>query len=333
MVELREVIEQISVIFCVNINEINVFPHETGVWGNTLYEIKIPNYHFLYKQFHSFDDVTISYNPPNVSVEKRVKNSVFFQELALNAMKCKSIIIPKIRLTSRNSFVMDYLDGGSSLKLLLDSGEYVVNMNCLGRAIAQFHNISKCEMNRLEFNDLLLYKIRIQYNYDLVEGLTSKKKEIYDELHHELLNLNSSFCFVHGDLNAKNIIVMESGEFGIIDFEHSGIGKRVYDLAYLVAEFVIAAIAYPKQRVYRYCIVEFLLGYIEESIPSVFELTSLWNHVAVQILYRLTGPSALVWTSYFSEISLKKMYDVGMRMLGNDFVLSNILSSLDYFID
>ena len=146
-------------------------------------------------------------------------------------MKCKSIIIPKIRLTSRNSFVMDYLDGGSSLKLLLDSGEYVVNMNCLGRAIAQFHNISKCEMNRLEFNDLLLYKIRIQYKYDLVEGLTSKKKEIYDELHHELLNLNSSFCFVHGDLNAKNIIVMESGEFGIIDFEHSGIGKRVYDLA------------------------------------------------------------------------------------------------------
>lgn len=126
---------------------------------------------------------------------------------------------------------------------------------------------------------------------------------------------------------------MESGEFGIIDFEHSGIGKRVYDLAYLVAEFVIAAIAYPKQRVYRYCIVEFLLAYIEESIPSVFELTSLWNHVAVQILYRLTGPSALVWTSYFSEISLKKMYDVGMRMLGNDFVLSNILSSLDYFID
>ena len=91
-------------------------------------------------------------------------------------MKCKSIIIPKIRLTSRNSFVMDYLDGGSSLKLLLDSGEYVVNMNCLGRAIAQFHNISKCEMNRLEFNDLLLYKIRIQYNYDLVEGLTSKKE-------------------------------------------------------------------------------------------------------------------------------------------------------------
>ena len=75
------------------------------------------------------------------------------------------------------------------------------------------------------------------------------------------------------------------------------------------------------------------MAYIEESIPSVFELTSLWNHVAVQILYRLTGPSALVWTSYFSEISLKKMYDVGMRMLGNDFVLSNILSSLDYFID
>lgn len=333
MVELREVIEQIAVTFGVNINEIYVFPHEAGVWGNTLYEIKIPNYHFLYKQFHSFDDVTISYNPPTVSVKKRLKNSVFFQELALNAMKCKGIIIPKIRLTSRNSFVMDYLDGGSSLKFLLDSGEYVRNMSCLGRAIAQFHNISKCEMNTLEFNDLLLYKIKIQYNYDLIEELTKKNKEIYDELYNELLNLNSSFVLIHGDLNAKNIIVMKSGELGIVDFEHSGIGKRVYDLAYLVAEFVIAAIVYPKERLYRYCIVEFLSAYVKESIQSVFELTSLWNHVAVQILYRLTGPSALVWTSYFSKESLKKMYDVGMRMLGNDFVLSNILSSLDFFID
>lgn len=104
-------------------------------------------------------------------------------------------------------------------------------------------------------------------------------------------------------------------------------------MAYLVAEFVIALILYPKEMSYRYCIVEFLSAYVKESIQSISGLIYLWNHVAVQILYGLTGPFASAWTSYFSKKNLKQLYNVGMRMFGNDFVLSNALDSLEFFID
>ncbi len=116
MSDLVKAVEQISNVFNTDVNNINVSPHKTDVWGNALYKIITPNNHFLYKEFHSFAVVDIMYNPPKVSPENRLKTSVIMQKLVSNAIRVTNIKISKIRFKFTRSFVMDYLDNSLDLK-------------------------------------------------------------------------------------------------------------------------------------------------------------------------------------------------------------------------
>lgn len=310
---------------------IEILSHGAGVWGNTLYEIVFRDQHLLYKQFYSFETVDITYNPPNVAAETRLKISVTMQETALNTIRCEGIVIPEIRGVLENSFVMDYLDTdiGMNLKSLLDTCKNIPRLDCLGKGIAQFHNSSLSEVN---FNELVTYKIGLQYT-SYPEWLPNQYHNLYKELYNELLDPYTNFVPIHGDFNAKNIIVERSGSFGIIDFEHSGLGKRVYDLAYIIADIMISVLIYPEKTIYRRYIASFIEEYIKEAAQYNSELSSLWNHVGVQLLYRLSGPSSTVWTGHFSVEYLDRIKRGGLRMFESAFRLTEINSALNYFVD
>ncbi|MGX7149760.1 phosphotransferase [Enterococcus ureasiticus] len=333
MSNMAKVNEQVADALHIDSGVIEVSPHKSGVWGNILFEIEAPKCHLLYKEFLPFTAVEIAYNPPNITPEKRLKTSVSMQNFARNNVHVIGVEIPKVIVEFPRSFLMDYIEEGLDLKYFLDNGLKIYNPKALGEAIAEFHNSSVPKNDVIETNELLLYKIGIQYCTDLIDGLTDQHRKIYKQLYSELLNFDDSFVPIHGDFNGKNILIDQSGMLGIIDFEHSGMGKCVYDLSYFVAEVVIAAIIRPEKISYRQYIEKFLVAYVKKSKQLESELDSLWSHVAVQMLYRLTGPSAYAWTKYFSTENLDKINRIGVRMIGCNFVLSDISNELKILIE
>lgn len=107
---------------------------------------------------------------------------------------------------------------------------------------------------------------------------------------------------VHGDLNSRNILSAEGG-VSVIDFEQGHFGEGVYDLAYLLSEYVIR---------------DLRLGVDPEAT-----ITSAWGsyckardrdadaetwrrlrlHLGFQTLYRLVGPSRKVWTGHLDDVT------------------------------
>jgi len=119
---------------------------------------------------------------------------------------------------------------------------------------------------------------------------------------------------VHGDLNTRNVLCAEDTA-GVIDFEQGHFGDGVYDLAYLVAEFVIGAVRHAQdpaaviaQAWGRYASGR---GWCEDAVsgPRDAAGAGMVNparhadyraHLAIQTLYRLTGPSRQVWTGHLA---------------------------------
>lgn len=332
MLELSKAIAEIADMFNDEVEDVKVYPHQSGVWGNSLYEIITPTQHLLYKQFNSFEAVDINYNPPAITAENRLNLSVAMQNMAFNTILCKHIEIPMIRLIFQQSFVMDYLGAGSNLKSLLDKGQNIPNLKSLGKAIAKFHNISRPESALVRINDLVQYKIEIQYNSISISELGTKAERIYKELYSEVID-STNLVPIHGDFNAKNIIVNQSETLGIVDFEHSGLGNRIYDLSYFIADIMITIIIYPNKLSYCQSLVDFVSAYIKESGQNESYFSSLWGHTAVQMLYRINGPSANNWTGYFSKENLSIIRKVGIKMLSTNFTLGSSASQIAFFID
>ncbi|HCD7932429.1 TPA: aminoglycoside phosphotransferase family protein [Enterococcus faecium] len=331
MSELDEAVIGMANQLNIDVKDITVVPHESGVWGNTLYELSTSHHHFLHKCFNSFETVNIAYNPPNIPVHRRLEISVNMQNMALEKVQCSNISIPRIRLVLSKSFVMDYIEEGSNIKKMLDNGHNITGFRELGKALAQLHN--SCDSFQIlnDINEMYLYKLSIQYSPSSIEGLSKKEKNLYKELHAELLNSQTDFVLIHGDFNGKNVVVKDSGEMCIIDFEHSGCGKKVYDLAYFVADIMISAVASVEKELCFCNIYDFLSSYIRDTNKCEEELRSLWNHVGVQLLYRLTGPPSLSWTGFFSNEKISKIDCIGRRMLGESFDLNSLNRSLEFF--
>lgn len=327
--DLKIMLERLSKYLNCDISSFHIEVHKTGVWGNTLYKIKTYEKKFLYKQFNAFDDVSITYNPPKVSPEKRLETSIYIQNLAFSNIGMGNVIIPQIYVASDVSYIMEYIDSSYTLKELLDSGNTISKLKDFGKSIAKFH--SKC-VDSIGVNMMLKYKMNLQYKPPKNIKLNDEELYIYRILKSECFSSKFPSVLIHGDLNAKNILVTKNSEIVLIDFEHAGLGKRVYDIAYMIADIVISLSLYPYRKEYIYIITTFLLDYINESKLDIKELSFLWGHVGVQILYRLTGPSAIFWTQYFSKIQLEKLEFIGKKLLTTHFSINEIYSTLNFVI-
>jgi hypothetical protein len=105
---------------------------------------------------------------------------------------------------------------------------------------------------------------------------------------------------VHGDLNSRNILSAD-GAASVIDFEQGHFGEGVYDLAYLLSEYVIRDLHHavePESTVHLAW-----EGY-GKTRPAATDATA-WRrlriHLGFQTLYRLVGPSRKVWTGHLDD--------------------------------
>lgn len=138
------------------------------------------------------------------------------------------------------------------------------------------------------------FKVDLQY--------TRVLQEIPSALHQPARRFISSYLEtvsepIHGDLNSRNILAAEDAVW-IIDFEQGHFGEGVYDLAYLLSEFVIRDLRKGADP--------------QESVNVAWEAYrrarswsgehTAWRrfriHLAFQTLYRLVGPSRTVWTGH-----------------------------------
>ncbi|MGW6129063.1 phosphotransferase family protein [Cellulomonas sp. NPDC055163] len=105
-------------------------------------------------------------------------------------------------------------------------------------------------------------------------------------------------CLVHGDLNSANVLVGGCGaRVTVFDFEQAHVGSPAFDIAYLLAEVVVAA---HERGATAALAREFLCAYQDEWGEGAVSEQDVTEHLAGQILYRFWGPSRARWTAYTS---------------------------------
>jgi len=106
---------------------------------------------------------------------------------------------------------------------------------------------------------------------------------------------------VHGDLNSRNIL-SANGKVSVIDFEQGHFGEGVYDLAYLLSEYMIRDLRLDVDP--EATIAAAWVGYCSARNQALD--AEAWRrlrlHLGFQTLYRLVGPSHRVWTGYLDEL-------------------------------
>lgn len=106
---------------------------------------------------------------------------------------------------------------------------------------------------------------------------------------------------VHGDINSRNVLV-ESDNIAVIDFEQGHLGDGIYDLAYILSEYVIFSHARSHAAMESFIdatwrqYVKVRSGAALDGAEYRFQ-----THLGFQTLYRLVGPSRTVWSGHLDE--------------------------------
>lgn len=155
------------------------------------------------------------------------------------------------------------------------------------------------------------YKVSLQY-FGVVDHLPPPLRARVQVLARDYLASDAEP--VHGDLNTRNVLYAE-GVAGVIDFEQGHFGDGVYDLAYLMSEFVIGSVRdaqdpavaialawgrYASGR--RWCpgTESAAQDGAGRGVAKGLRYAHYRAHLAIQTLYRLTGPSRHIWTGHLS---------------------------------
>ncbi|QPL06177.1 MULTISPECIES: phosphotransferase family protein [Actinomyces] len=143
--------------------------------------------------------------------------------------------MPRIFEVGKSFFVYEFFKDAQMLQDLLRSEDTAAfDWRSPGEFVARLHEFD-CQhiSNATLRNPILPYKINLQY----MGSRAFKSDSLAGSLKKELLN-DSTGTTVHGDLNTRNILVGPDRVI-MIDFEHFGICRPVYDLAYVVSELFI----------------------------------------------------------------------------------------------
>lgn len=143
------------------------------------------------------------------------------------------------------------------------------------------------------------YKANLQYTalLDLLPLVCRGKAERHLQQH-----LDDTETLLHGDINSRNVIVCTDHSIAIIDFEQGQMANPSYDIAYLVSEYVIAAIRAREDP--QNLVEAFWLAYAKWPCSGQ-QWKTFRRHLAFQVLYRLHGPSRSIWTGHLDAIENK----------------------------
>ncbi|EJF91076.1 phosphotransferase [Bartonella tamiae] len=249
------------------------------------------------------------YPPLPTSAAQRFTVACKWHNMSIEASKmCNGVNVPKIISLYDDLFiiVMDEVKG----KPLY---EYLLNDHCIDNEIlekiifflAKLHNMTINNKNMLysSSNEFKKFKIKLQYN-DMFNYIPI---EFISKLEKFILNyINTNCDLIHGDINSRNILI-EKNEISIIDFEQGQLGEGIYDISYIISEYVIQGIRLNsdietmiKKNWYLYCDAR-------KSSDLTNQYAAFRLHLAFQTLYRLKGPSRHIWSNHVNNDKKNKI--------------------------
>jgi thiamine kinase-like enzyme len=287
----------------------------TAIWGGDLLleeavgglfnqVVKVQSSDGIYYLKRFTDQASSGTFPPlPTTASQRFNVASSWHELATKASYlCNPVQVPEVIAlhTDFHVIAMSSVEGQPLYEELKKSTpQCELSLPSLIDWLATFHELSlKPKKPLLEASaPFKCFKIDLQYTQILSElsdavQVTSKSF------------INDYLCReeepVHGDINSRNILVADKGKVAVIDFEQGHYGEGIYDLAYILCEYVIRHLE---------------AGTSPESLLNMawsqYSLKRKWGergeeyfrwriHLGFQTLYRLVGPSRKVWTGHLS---------------------------------
>lgn len=166
--------------------------------------------------------------------------------------------------------------------------------------LGRFHEQPMPERERMHAasNAFKRYKIGLQY-LDLFPLLPSSLLDSAGAF--VACYLQATDDVVHGDLNSRNVLV-GSENIAVIDFEQGHLGDGIYDLAYILSEYVIFSHAHSHAAMETF-IDAMWREYVQVRPGAELDAEErrFQVHLGFQTLYRLVGPSRTVWSGHLEE--------------------------------
>jgi tRNA A-37 threonylcarbamoyl transferase component Bud32 len=215
---------------------------------------------------------------------------------------CPAVAVPAIEAvhTHLDLIAMKSVAGHPLYDLLLLNRSMKADiLSAIVDWLATFHSLDLQPKEELlkASDQFKRFKVDLQY--------TKVLNEVPEELHPAASNFIGDYLScnlepVHGDINSRNVLV-DRGSAAVIDFEQGHFGNGIYDLSYLMCEYVIAALR-AKEDIDE--LLETMWGRYasRRGWPERGPEYRQWQlHLGFQTLYRLVGPSRKVWTGHLDE--------------------------------
>ncbi|SCB20883.1 phosphotransferase [Cupriavidus alkaliphilus] len=247
-----------------------------------------------------------SFPPLPTSRTQRYAVAVSWHEHALACSADHNVVVPVLLGTSADDslIVMSEVSGRPLYEDLVTSPmppSFVEShLRKIVAWLGRFHERPMPERERMHAasDAFKRYKVGLQY-LDLFPLLPSSLLDGAGAFVASYLQATDDV--VHGDLNSRNVLV-ESDKIAVIDFEQGHLGEGIYDLAYILSEYVIFSHAHSHTSMETF-IGAMWREYVKvrPSVKLDVEECRFQVHLGFQTLYRLVGPSRTVWSGHLDD--------------------------------
>jgi aminoglycoside phosphotransferase len=297
--------------------DVQLWPADAGVWNNVVIKAVTPQQTYYFKQYREFVDIP-NYSPPRIPTGQRAQVAQIAQAAATKSFIDGYRLVPAILALDDTAFVMEAVPEANNLLGYLSSARCPQAITTtLPAALARFHNAARSENyidTPLSDNRFRDYKVDLQY-HNVAQSLDPEKGQILRDFAEWYKQQQE--CITHGDLNSKNVLLTPGGTAHVIDFEQAHLGTPAYDLAFILSELCIAEIQHKQNptfhnlsRIFTERYLGTLEGYDRSRVAKEASL-----HLAAQIIYRFTGPSHKVWTSYVSDEAREEALEKAIALI------------------
>lgn len=261
-----------------------------------------------------------SFPPLPTTRMQRYAVALAWHEHALACATADDISVPALlaQSASASCIVMAEVDGQPLYDLLVSAtgavGQIEGHLTQIVDWLGLFHQRPMAGRNSLQTasDAFKRYKVGLQY-FDLLPLLAPPLRDHAARFTEDYLR--TTHDVVHGDLNSRNILVAPP-RVAVIDFEQGHLGDGVYDLAYILAEYVICC------HVREHAAMETFIDaawqrYVHRrpGMPADEERRRFDTHLGFQTLYRLVGPSRGVWSGHLDDRLKREVTKWSMKRL------------------
>lgn len=293
---------------------LHIEPISGGLFNRVIKISTIDGIRYL-KKF-SDEAMSGSFPPlPTTATQRCIVATAWHGLSLIAARNCPSVEVPQLLSTNKqlDLLIMEEVDGQPLYEWLITSHDQSdVALNSVIDWLAVLHGLDLEPRSDLlqASSPFKAFKIDLQYTKVLPE-IPLEQRPACENFIADYLSCNSEP--VHGDINSRNILESDAS-IAVIDFEQGHFGEGVYDLAYIVSEYVIHSIRLGADP----------LTIIESAWKRYAGARSLdqgilkleqrfRQHLSFQTLYRLIGPSRQVWTGHLDNSIQTKVHDWSKR--------------------